>query len=169
MKDDNDPRQDPPEGVGEYEMLTAFLDYHRDTLLYKLQDLSEEQLASKPTSSSLTLLGLVKHVAYVELWWFEAVFTEREVEFPDDSENPDIEMVIQPNETSQDVIKLYKEQIARSQQITADAANLEERAKLPKHEHRNLRWILLHMLEENARHNGHADFLREAIDGRKGE
>jgi hypothetical protein len=164
-------RIDPPAVAPEKETLLAFLDYHRATLLQKVQGVSEIDL-KRPTTppSSLTLLGLVKHLAYVERAWFQWRFKGIDIEFPWTKEDPDRDFRIEPNETVKGIIAFYQDEIAKSRQI-AEAASLDDLSvrPWPTGEPISLRWIVVHMIEEVARHNGHADLLREAIDGVTGE
>ena len=162
-----DHRPDPPLAAAPVEMLSAFLDFHRATLLWKVEGLSDEELRRPLTPSGVCLLGLVKHSAYVERWWFRAVFDGEEVPFPWRSEDPDADWRIEPGETTQEVVALYRAEVERSRRIVAGAA-WEDRARQTGFDH-TLGWILTHMVEEVARHNGHADILREAIDGQTGE
>jgi uncharacterized damage-inducible protein DinB len=163
-------RVDPRLAAPEAEMLQAFLDYHRDTLLVKVDGVSDEDLRRKLTPSGVSLLGLVKHLAYVERWWFQAVFAGREVSFPDTPDDPDADWRIEPAESTAEVLELYRQEVSESRRIAA-AAGLDDIAKkgASRESGHSLRWILLHMLEETARHNGHADILRETIDGVTGE
>jgi uncharacterized damage-inducible protein DinB len=160
-------RQDPPSSAPEKEMLTAFLDYHRATLLIKVEGVSDEDLRRRPTVSSMTLLGLVKHLAYVERSWFQHVFAALEVDFPWTKADPDADWRIEDTDTTEDILNLYKTEVAKSREVIA-AGDLEAIAKREGAD-RSLRWILVHMIEETARHNGHADIFREAIDGVTGE
>lgn len=160
-------RTDPPLAASEKEMLEAFLDYHRATLVQKVSGVSDEALRRKPTVSSLSLLGLVKHLAYVELWWFRKVFANEDVYDPGEND-PDYDFRIESDETTAGILALYEAEVAHARQILAENS-LDEHAKRPGREGFTLRWILIHMLEETARHNGHADILREAIDGVTGE
>jgi uncharacterized damage-inducible protein DinB len=156
----------PPAGP-ERELLTAFLDFHRDTLLWKLSGLSEEEARRVTTPSGLTLLGLVKHLAYVERVWFQVRFAGLDLEVPWTAEDPDPAFRIEPGETIESVVAFYRAEVERSREITA-AASLDDIARSPDRPH-SLRRILLHMIEETARHNGHADILRELTDGTTGE
>jgi uncharacterized damage-inducible protein DinB len=164
-------RIDPPLTGSELEMLNTFLDYHRATLLWKVRGVSDEDIrrASVPTST-MTLLGLVKHLAYVERSWFQHRFKKDTVTFPWTKEDPDADWRIEPDETTEGVIRLYNEECEKSRQVVA-AASLDEKAARSWADGNSpsLRWIMYHMIEETARHNGHADLLREAIDGATGE
>ena len=153
-----------PLDAPEREMLTGALDFQRATLLHKINGVSEEKAreAVMPPST-LSLLSLVKHLGYVERWWFQAVFAGKgeTVEFVED------DFQLEPGDTLESVTGFYKAETEESRRITA-AAGLDKMAQLEGFE-RNLRWVLVHMIEETARHNGHADFLREAIDGETGQ
>jgi len=161
---EKDERVKMPLVASERGMLTGALDFQRATLLHKVNGVSEEKarVAVMPPST-LSLLALVKHLGYVERWWFQSVFEGKgeEVEYVED------EFVLEPGDTLEGAIRFYNEETEKSRRITA-AASLDDIARLGGFE-RNLRWILVHMIEETARHNGHADFLREAIDGVTGQ
>lgn len=165
-----DTRQDPPLAAPEKETLTAFLDYHRTTLLQKVAGVSDEDLRRPMTPSGVSLLGLVKHLAYVERGWFQDIFAGEEVEDIWTAEDPDADWRIEPGETTEGILAFYKGEAARSREIVREA-RLDEVARKPtsRQSGHTLRWIMLHMIEETARHNGHADILREAIDGVTGE
>ncbi len=170
MTDPIDPesRPEPPHAAGERETLTGFLDYLRQTILWKLSGLDEEALCRRPLPSSMSLLGMVKHLAYVERSWFQRVFAGHEVDFPYTEADPDADWRIEPEETAADVVAFYEAEVAVSRRIVAEAGSLAEIARKPGWDN-SLRWILVHMIEETARHCGHADLLREAIDGATGE
>ncbi len=166
-------RRDPPEAAPEGETLAAFLDYHRATLLWKVDGLAEADLRRPLTPSGLTLLGLVKHLAYVERWWFQAVFAGEDVDFPWTDADPDADWRVEPDEDAAVILDLYRAQTARSRELVAGATGLDDQARRPRTrppgQAQTLRWIVVHMIEETARHNGHADLMREAIDGATGE
>jgi uncharacterized damage-inducible protein DinB len=154
-------------------MLTGFLDYHRATLLWKASGLTQEQMAAPLPSSELTIAGLVKHLALVEDTWFTERFAgqgEGVWAGIDWEADPDWEMHSAVHDRPEDLLALYAAACDRSRQVTA-GASLDQRSTAPSRsgEHFTLRWILFHMLEETARHNGHVDLLREAIDGVSGE
>lgn len=165
-------RHDPPYQAGERETLNGFLDYHRATILKKVQGVNEEK-GSKPSMppSTLNLIGLVKHLAVNEIWWFQDRFAGLNPQgLPDADNDPEADFRVEPDETLEGFIAYYKEACEESRRIVANAslddlsaATLRDGTKV------TLRWIILHMLEETARHNGHADFLREGIDGVTGE
>jgi uncharacterized damage-inducible protein DinB len=168
MTEDN--RPEPPHVAGEAETLEGFLDFQRATLLWKLEGLDDEQLRRGMVPSGTSLLGLVKHLAYVERSWFQRVWAGQEVSFPWTREDPDADWRIEPDETTADVLALYHRECDRSREIVAATASLGEAVVHPRwKEEVSRRWILAHMLEETARHVGHADILREQLDGAVGE
>ena len=148
--------------------LAAFLDFQRDTLLWKLSGLTEEQARVQRTPSGMSLLGLVKHLAYVERNWFQFRFLGQQVFIPWRSGDRDGDFRLDADETFETVLAFYKSEVDQSRRITAETASLETRAADPDRPV-SLRWILIHMIEETARHNGHADIMRELTDGQTGE
>ena len=170
-------RRDPDLATEELTMLGQFLDYHRDTLRWKVDGLSDEQAASRPIpSSELTIVGLVKHLALVEDSWFQEDFLGLEMPQPwrgiDWDADPDWEFRTAADDGLDAVVELYRTACARSRAAVAGAESLDQLSVATDRrtgEHYSLRWIVLHMIEETARHNGHVDLLREAIDGVTGE
>ncbi|MEU5209245.1 DinB family protein [Streptomyces sp. NPDC020742] len=157
-----------PAAVGEREMLQGWLDFHRDTLFTKCAGLTADQLvhAANPPSG-LTLLGLVRHMTDVERSWFRQRFLgERVGEHYYTEENPDADFDdLDPAAAERDFAALRTE-IEECDRAVADRG-LDETFMIRGHT-RNLRWIYVHMIEEYARHNGHADLLRERLDGSTG-
>ena len=166
-----DTRPEPPDVAGEAETLSGFLDFQRATLLWKLEGLDDEQLRRPMVPSGTSLLGMVKHLAYVERGWFQQVWAGQEIAVPWTGEDPDADWRIEPDETTKDVLALYEGECARSREIVAAASSLDEAVEHPRRQgwRMSRRWILTHMLEETARHVGQADILREQIDGATGE
>ena len=169
-------RTDPPHSGPEYEQLAAFLDYQRATVLLKTEGLSTEQLAFRLPTSSLTLAGLLNHLALVEDWWFRVQFLgEQHVppwEEVDWDADPDWEFRTAATTDPAELRERYRAACERSRAVvraTGDLDRLSVAVSRHSGEPFDLRWILLHMIEETARHAGHADLLREAIDGRVGE
>ncbi len=160
-------RVDVPHNAPEKVQLCAFLDWYRDTLLRKVSGLSREQLTRRLVPSPTTLLGLVKHLAYVERTWFGRVFAGQDLPDPWTKEDPDVDFRIEPGETAEGVIAFYREECDRSRRIV-QGASLDDVARLPGRD-QTLRWILIHMIEETARHAGHVDILRELTDGAVGQ
>lgn len=172
------PRTAPPYVADEREMLDAWLDYHRATLLRKCVGLDADQLtrAACPPSN-LTLLGLVRHMALVERAWFREVFAGQRPEpiYYESETNPDSEFDDVAAADIEADLAIFTREVDLARQAAAGApldATFARPRRLRHHPERgpdmNLRWIYVHMIEEYARHNGHADLLREAIDGATG-
>jgi uncharacterized damage-inducible protein DinB len=171
-------RTDPPESGSELHQLSAFLDFHRETLLLKCEGLTAEQLgrAAVPTSS-LTLGALLHHLALVEDSWFRVRFLGEEHVPPWDAvdwdADPDWEFGAAASVDPDELREGYRAACERSRAVVRGAdGDLDRRSAVASRrtgEHFDLRWILVHMIEETARHAGHADLLREAIDGTTGD
>lgn len=159
-----------PYVASEREMLGAFLDAMRLVIRRKLDGVSDEQARATPTASSLSLLGIVKHLAWTECRWFRECFADEEVDDPLFRGDASFEFAVKPSDTVESVLTFYDEQGARSRAITMRAASLEVLAVNRRFQNEvSLRWIVLHMIEETARHAGHADVIRETLDGSTGE
>jgi uncharacterized damage-inducible protein DinB len=163
-----DTRVDPPANGSERDLLISFLDLYRETVLLKVSGLSEEQLRRRLVPSATTLLGIVKHLGYVERSWFRMRLNGEDLSVPWTEQDPDADFRIEPDETAESVFAFYREQIERARAIVAKA-QLDDRVKGKAKQPYTLRWILIHMIEETARHAGHADILREQTDGAAGE
>ena len=165
-----DERVRPPLHGGEREQLNAWLDLHRATLLTKLEGLDDEQLRRPMVPSNVSLLGLVKHLTAVEHGWFVVGFAQTgEPHMFSTEEDPDADFRIEPDETTDGIVEGYLRACERSRDIAAAASSLDDTFERPGRGTIDLRWILLHMIEETARHNGHADIIRELIDGVTGD
>ena len=172
-------RTDPPLRAGEADTLLAFLDYHRDTLRMKVAGLDREQLGRTLAPSTMTLGGLVKHLSLVEDNWFSVVLDGNPYAEPwaqvDWEADPDWEWRTGAADDPEALIAEFDATVARSDTRIAAALARDGLETLSVRTTRrgegafSLRWILLHMVEEYARHNGHADLLRESIDGQVGE
>jgi len=164
-------RTDTPPAWDERTQLTTFLDYVRATARAKCEDVSAEDARKAPLPGSplMTLCGLISHLRWVEYFWFQVVFLGEEDEGPWTDEDPDREMRIAVDVPLADLLAEYEEQGARYNRLVADH-DLGSKAERPGRggQHVDLRWILLHLIEETARHNGHLDILRELADGRTG-
>jgi uncharacterized damage-inducible protein DinB len=153
-------------------MLDAWLDYHRATLAVKCAGLSDEQLRERAVApSSLSLLGLVRHMAEVERIWFRDRLAGEDVPhhfITDEDEDADFNDV--DTVPVDEVFAIWRDECDRARAITAATASLDTPAQRARGNGQvvSLRWILVHMIEEYARHNGHADLLRERIDGSVG-
>jgi hypothetical protein len=165
-------RTDPPAAGDERAVLTGFLDFQRQTLLLKCAGLTPEQLLRRASApSELCLLGLVRHLTEVEFGWLHARFAGAEdVELygPGDA---DLEVAEADQQSVAAAFARFAELVAGSQAITAGAEldALTGQAHPRTGDRYSLRWILTHLIEEYARHNGHADLIRQAIDGAVGE
>ena len=142
----------------------------REALIGKLQGLSDEEARMTATASSLSLLSLIKHSAIWERRWFQIIVAGRC--FPDEwpevrSQEVDSTFLLTEADTVETVVAEYREQIAASQEIL-DGFDLDAPCAFPEMANQNLRWVALHMIEETARHAGHADIIRETIDGSRG-
>jgi Protein of unknown function (DUF664) len=165
-------RADPPEVAGERQSLENWLDYHRTTLLLKCQGLTGEQLVTPAAApSTLTLLGLVRHMAENERWWFRREFA-RQPGVGDlyvTAESPDGELDLADPAQAEADLATYATECALAREATAGRSLDEEFLELRGNTPMDLRWVFQHMSEEYARHNGHADIIRESIDGVTGE
>ena len=154
-------------------MLELWLDYHRATLLWKCEGLSPEQLAARSVPpSSLSLIGLVRHMAEVERSWFRRVLAGEDdagpIYYSDADPDGDFDNAAAGN--VEDAFTTWRAECDAARVRQAAVASLDDVGKGLRHgEAVSLRWILTHMIEEYARHNGHADLLREAIDGAVGD
>jgi uncharacterized damage-inducible protein DinB len=167
------PRTYPPAVADEATMLIAFLDHHRDTLRRQTEGLDARQLATRLPPSSLTLGGLLKHLAFVEGFWCRYVLRGEEQHEPwasvDWRADPDWEHHSAADDTPEQLRALLDAEVA-----AADAAiraalaedGVDTLAVRERHgKHPSLRWILNHLVAEYARHCGHADLVRESVDG----
>ena len=168
------PREDPDLNADELTVLGQYLDFHRATLAMKCARLSESDLKRRaiPTSN-LTLLGLVRHLTDVEHGWFREWLDgqpERPRYFTDDDPDGDFDNLDSPSGR-----RRLDGLLRPGCRVATHSGHLHRRRRAgprdaqPSGRPRNVRWILAHMVEEYARHNGHADLLREAIDGETGE
>jgi uncharacterized damage-inducible protein DinB len=169
---DEDGRPEPPLTADERATLEGFLDFHRATLELKCRGLTPEQLAARSVPpSSISLLGLVRHLADVETGWFHRVATgtARTPQFYSDAEpDGDFDHATGTQDAVDEAFTAWREAVDESRAIGARTP-LDATFEHPRHGPTSLRWVLVHMVEEYARHNGHADLLRERIDGVTGE
>ena len=168
-------RRDPAPTGSELDQLTAFLDFQRETMLLKAEGLDAGQLATALPPSSLTLGGLLNHLALVEDSWFPDRFAGRPAHElwrdVDWTADPDYEFRTAKDVDPDELRQRYREACARSREVVVAATSLDQLSARPGRDgtHWDLRWILIHMIEETARHAGHADLIRESIDGQVGE
>ena len=160
-------RLSPPFAAGEREMLTAFLDFQRATVLTKCMGvLDADARRIVAPSARMTLAGLVSHLKWTEHYWFVRVLAGVDETAPYDGIDSDADWSPAHDVSFEQLLFEYDQQCARSSEIAAGV----ELGGVAKHGNRpaTLRWILLHMIEETARHLGHADIVREFIDGTTG-
>lgn len=148
--------------------LHTSLDRHRDVVLWKIEGLDDEQLRSPMTPSGTSLLGLVKHLGAVEYAWFCTTFGRETEPLPFDEDDPDADLRVLPGESTGDVIAFYGRARAAADQVI-DQLDVDDLGTAWFGEQVSLRWVLIHMIEETARHAGHMDILRELIDGATGD
>jgi len=164
-------RQDPTYVAGERQMLDSWLDFHRQTLLRKCAGLTAEQLKLRAAPpSTLTLLGLVRHMTDVERGWFRRRVAGEDVDFAyssDSDQDGDFDHV-DAADAERDLGAFVTEiDLARK---AAAGHDLDETfVHTRENTEMSVRWVYVHMIEEYARHNGHADLLRERIDGATGD
>jgi uncharacterized damage-inducible protein DinB len=171
-------RPEPPLAADETATLLGFLDYQRATLAWKCRGLDAAGLRATVGASSVTLGGMLKHMALVEDSWLSRSLHGRDRRPPWDTvdwkADPDWEWHSAADDTPEQLFALWEDAVARSRSLTSEAlaeGGLERLAQRtwPDGRAPSLRWILVHMIEEYARHNGHADLIRESVDGLVGE
>ena len=171
-------RPEPEPAVNEVETLRGFLNYQRATLKWKSEGLAQDQLNVSVAKSTVTIGGLLKHMTFVENEWFWRWIGDNDRLEPwlsvDFATFPDWEFESAQSESAETLFANWNASVALSEKVLAESlanGGLDQLAKRkwPSGESPSLRWILVHMIEEYARHNGHADFIRESIDGSVGE
>jgi uncharacterized damage-inducible protein DinB len=175
---DDQGRPEPPVAANEVDTLLGFLEFQRATLSWRTAGLDRAGLAVTVGVSTMTLGGLLKHLAWVEDYWFsyrlhgnDPAAAWSEVDWDAD---PDWEWHSARDDGPEELRALWQQATDRSRALTTaalDDGGLDRLAATPwpNGESPSLRWIVVHMIEEYARHNGHADLLRESIDGQTGE
>jgi uncharacterized damage-inducible protein DinB len=157
-----------PYQADEKTSLVAALNRHRDAILWKLQGLNDEQLRWPGVPSGTTLLGLVKHLAFVENGWFCETFGEPFEAPPFDESDPEADLRIEADETAEEVLAYYERARAAADASIAKH-DLEDLGTAWFGDTVTMRWALVHMVQEVSRHAGHADIVRELIDGSTGD
>jgi uncharacterized damage-inducible protein DinB len=173
-------RIDPPYRDGERAAVEAWLEFHRATLLMKCAGLTPEQLGERSVPpSSLSLRGLLRHMTEVERSWFRRVLAGQQAQplyYGPDDEDGDFDAIGRDTDHPDTDTAVARElaafmaEVETSRALAAEHDSLDDVGAAPRHGQQvSLRWIYLHMIEEYARHNGHADLLRERIDGAVGD
>lgn len=171
-------RPEPPVAADETDTLIGFLEFHRATLEWKVSGMDAAGFQATVGASSMTLGGLLKHLALVEDVWFSRFLHGLEAQPPFDTvdwkADPDWDWHSAADDSPDELLTLWRDAVTRSRSNVEQAlrnGGLDQLAQRtwPDGRAPNLRWILTHMVEEYSRHNGHADLLRESIDGLTGE
>lgn len=175
---DDQGRTEPPVGAGEWETLNGFLNFFRQTIAWKTAGLSDEQLRQRLEPSSMTLGGLLKHLALVERDWLGYALSGEEHGEPWEAVDWDSDRDWDWNSASEDtgdeLRALWADAVERSDRLALAAYEKDGLEAVAEKQHfegksLQLRWIMVHMIEEYGRHCGHADLIRESIDGQVGE
>lgn len=153
---------------GEKESLHASLDRHRDVVLWKIEGAADDDLRRPMTPSGTNLLGLVKHLASVEYGWFCQTFGRETEPLPFDEVDEDADLRVEADESTDDVVAFYRRAQTAADAVIAELA-LDDTGTAWFGKTVSLRWVLIHMIEETARHAGHLDILRELVDGVTGD
>jgi uncharacterized damage-inducible protein DinB len=174
---DDQGRPEPPLMSGEAETLMGFLDYQRATFAWKCSGLDAAGLRARVGASTMTLGGMLKHLAFYEDHWFSYRMrgNERHATWNDDWDaDSDWEWSSATEDSPEQLHALWQDAVSRSRELLSEtladgglgrpAERGWEDGRMP-----SVRWIVLHMIEEYARHNGHADLIRESVDGLVGE
>ncbi|MCU1602631.1 MAG: mini-circle protein [Frankiales bacterium] len=165
-------RPEPPLSAAEAETLVGFLGYQRATLAWKCSNLSTEQLATRLPTSALSLGGLLKHLARIEDYWFSHTIGEQPELEPWASMPWAAEWDNHVEHTGDELFAMWMSRVEASVLVVRAALEQGLDRVYPAwggEGEASLRWVITHMIEEYARHNGHADLLRESIDGETGE
>lgn len=147
----------------ESETLERCLDEQRTAIISAIEGLDERQARWRPHDEANSLIEILNHLAWVERWWFECVFAGSPDPWPAD--DPDADFKVPDDQTVRDTIDLYRAACRRSKEIS-ESASLDTEVEAGRGRI-SLRWITVHMIEETARHAGHADITRQLIDGRR--
>lgn len=171
-------RPEAPVAADEATTLLGFLEYQRATLAWKCAGLDSEGFRTTVGVSSMTLGGMLKHLAWVEDYWFTYWLHGRDPGSPwnsvDWADDPDWDWNSAAEDSPEQLLAIWQDAVAYSNARVSEALadggleHLADRSS-PEGDIPSLRWIILHMIEEYARHNGHADLIRESIDGSIGE
>jgi len=152
----------------EKESLQVSLDRHRDVVLWKLDGLDDESLRRPMVPSGTSLLGMVKHLAAVEYGWFCRTFGRETEPLPFDDDDDDADLRVDSSESTADIVGFYRRARAAADRVI-DELDPEDVGTAWFGDTVSMRWVLIHMVEETARHVGHMDILRELLDGATGD
>jgi uncharacterized damage-inducible protein DinB len=162
-------RVESPHTGDDRTLLVAHLDYLRATMAAKVGGVPDDKLAWSPVGSGTSLGGMLNHLTLVEDWWFSHIVGRAPIAHPWSEDDPDSDFRVPPGATAESMVAAYAAECARSNAVIA-ATDLDAMTD-PDGERpgRSLRWVLVHMVEEVARHAGHADIVRELLDGTVGD
>lgn len=164
---ENDNRVEPPNAAGERETLTGFLDYFRATVVLKSAGLPDALAAKRLLPSLTTVSGLLRHLADVERFWFlDRIDGQQTVPVRWSPDDPDAEFRVDETDSLAEIIADYEDACRQSKDVLA-GYDLDDTCRGDA-DH-NVRWVLVHMIEETGRHCGHLDILREMLDGSTGD
>jgi uncharacterized damage-inducible protein DinB len=158
----------PDRFTDEKTILTYSLDRHRAAVRWKLEGLDDEQLRRPMVPSGTSILGLVKHLAAVEYGWFGETFGRDVEPMPFDEDDPEADLRIEPGEATADIVAFY-DRACTAADAAIDEIGLDGMGKSWNGNAVSMRWVLVHVIEETARHAGHLDILRELLDGATGD
>jgi len=165
------PESDPVVQANEKDSLAGFLDFYRGVIERKLDGLSLTDATRPLTPTGLSCLGIVRHLGWVEYYWFRHCFAGEDVVPPPREEGDNaVQFRVGSDETVDSVLDFYKSESSHSRVVAAASDSLDALSARdnPSFGRVSLRWVLIHMVEETARHAGHLDVMREMIDGRTG-
>lgn len=163
-----DIRERPTEAGSEYDTLTQMLDFLRGTVVWKAQGIDDQQSRARTvTASELSIASVVKHLTGVERFWFSIDFADLGIEHPWTPDDPHGNFRLDDTDDIEHLINAYTRECARSR-AAIDDAGLDDMARADGMDF-NLRYALVHMIEETARHCGHLDLIREQLDGARGQ
>ena len=148
-------------------MVVSILNKQREVMLWKLDGLSDEELRRPMTPSGTNLLGLVKHLAAVEYGWFCTTFGRATEQLPFDDDDEDADLRVNNDESTEDILAFYR-RACDAADLAMSEIGLDGEGTAWFGDTVSMRWVILHMIEETARHAGHADILREMLDGTTG-
>lgn len=148
-------------------MLVSILNKQREVMVWKLEGLTDEELRRPMTPSGTNLLGIVKHLAAVEYGWFCTTFGKATEPLPFNDEDEDADLRVNDDESTEDILGFYRRACDASD-LAMGEVGLDGEGTAWFGDTVSMRWVILHMIEETARHAGHADIIRELIDGTTG-
>ncbi len=152
----------------EKDILVGMLDKNRDVMVWKLDGLTDEQMREAALPSGTNLLGMVKHLAAVEYGWFGLTFDIEVEPLPFDEDDEDADLRVGADESTEDILAFYARARAFADNVISELSLDTTGKAWGRGPERSLRWVIAHMIEETARHAGHADAVRELLDGTTG-